>query len=1013
VKAAFVHITLNFLYITLLLVAPSGGHAQQHSFKFYDVNDGLPSTTVGGVYQDRYGYLWVSTSAGLSRFDGRQFVNFSFADGLPSLGVGAALQDSKDRFWIATNAGMAEFKNNKIITFPTSDNQNFLYVFNFVETKDGHIWALTGRGVYEFAESYWKKISLCPGFENSACRNIVEINRELYINYANDIVCRNKEGHWLHIASQQDYGSIFNIMSVQNKQVWISTIKNIYIIRDYQLVPIYKKDITTKNFFSYHIDSKKRLWLEGEEFLKISRPNDWQHFPDSINKHGYNSFVKEDSSHNIWTGTTEGLLKVKDIAFTVIDKNNTIPLDGIYNIIALPDNRLIFSSGSKTGLLLYADNSCKQIMPPKAPGNENYYRDPVDAYTFDDKNSLWMITRFRRFLRFNGKTLEDFSATLHLKTHEFIYDLNYVKNRHQFFVCADSTLLYGNSSKLSTFIPANTGVPIVKPTRLLGLKNGLLLLYIARKGVYYIDEANNLISLVKEIGTDGGKNWVHLYAGFYEDSGNNLWIAVSGLGLYQYGFTNKKQLFLKNHLTIKNGLQSNNVLSLTNDGQDRLWVASNAGLDILQMNKSGNWEVFNYVKPVDLTISAIDYEKLVCDADGNVWLSSPNKIVKFNTDSVRLDKETPHIIIEKVALAFKETDWSKLTDSLYTYFQLPFNPVLNYSQNSLGILFNAIDLSTSNSNPEYSYKLLPLDTSWSIPSKIKSVSFAQLPAGKYQFMVRAKDLASGWSKPAVFGFTINPPFWNKWWFRIIILTVAALIIISIFKARIRKIRSDASIENQLKELEMKALKAQMNPHFIYNALNSIQALVANDKKEEGVHYIGSFSRLLRQVLDNSENNVISLDKELETIGLYIQLEALRLDMQLHYQKIVPENIVTEFEKIPPLILQPFVENALWHGLSRKAGEKEIKITVSLNDAWLICDITDNGIGRKKVEEYKENSTAVHQSRGIEITRKRLIDFNEDELVTPIEFFDLCDDKKNPLGTQVTVRIKRKFNSISI
>ena len=107
-KAAFVHITLNFLYITLLLVGPSRGHAQQHSFRFYDVNDGLPSTTVGGVYQDRYGYLWVSTSAGLSRFDGRQFVNYSFADGLPSLGVGAALQDSKDRFWIATNAGMAE-----------------------------------------------------------------------------------------------------------------------------------------------------------------------------------------------------------------------------------------------------------------------------------------------------------------------------------------------------------------------------------------------------------------------------------------------------------------------------------------------------------------------------------------------------------------------------------------------------------------------------------------------------------------------------------------------------------------------------------------------------------------------------------------------------------------------------------------------------------------------------------------------------------------------------------------
>ncbi|HTD40712.1 MAG TPA: hypothetical protein VK671_08835, partial [Mucilaginibacter sp.] len=109
----------------------------------------------------------------------------------------------------------------------------------------------------------------------------------------------------------------------------------------------------------------------------------------------------------------------------------------------------------------------------------------------------------------------------------------------------------------------------------------------------------------------------------------------------------------------------------------------------------------------------------------------------------------------------------------------------------------------------------------------------------------------------------------------------------------------------------------------------------------------------------------------------------------------------------------FVENALWHGLSRKEGEKEIKITVSLNTAWLVCDITDNGIGREKAEEWKNNSAAIHQSRGISITLKRLIDFNEDELVTPIEFFDLYDDKKDPAGTQVTVRIKRKFNSISV
>jgi len=1009
VKSRLLYLILIFSCIVIGLTWPARLYGQQHNLKLYTVNDGLPSSEVYGSYQDTYGYLWVGTNGGLSRFDGRQFVNYGFTDGLPSLKAGIVFQDSRERLWVGTNAGMAQFKNNRFITYPSSDNLTNSYVFNFTETKDRRIWACTSKGVYEFADTIWRKVVLYPGFEDRPCKNITEINGELYVCYTTDIVCRNKNGHWQHITSPHNYGPIFNVMSVQNKQIWVSTRTNIYEIHNYQLVPLYKQSMSTKNYFSYLVDSKKRLWLGEEDLLKISKPGDWQHFFNSINQSGYHPLINEDSSHNVWTGSMEGLLKIKDIAFTILDKNNTVPTDGIYNIIALPDNRMLLSS---TGLFLYENNSCKQIIPPLSPGNENYYKDIVDAYTFDSRNTVWMITRFKKFLHFNGKKLDDFSAALHLKTTEHVYDLDYVKYRDQFFICADSTLLYGNPEKLTVFIPRNTGVPIIKPTRVHGTKNGLLLLYLDGRGVYCIDAANNLISLIKETGIDGTKKGIELGVSFYEDTGNSFWITVPGLGLYQYGFAKNKLPYLKNHITVKDGLQSNNIASLINDQQNRLWIANNTGLDILQKNKTGRWEVFNYVKDEDLGINVTDYLKLVSNTSGDVWLSSPQKLIKFNTANVRLYKETPRIIIEKVSLAFKETDWNKLTDSLYSYFQLPYNPVLNYSQNSLGIFFNAIDLSTSNSNPEYSYKLLPLDTSWSIPSRTKSVSFAQLPAGKYQFLVRAKDMASGWSKPAVFRFMITPPFWNRWWFRIIILAIAALIIVSIFRARVKKIRGDAFIENQLKELEMKALKAQMNPHFIYNALNSIQALVASDKKEEGIHYIGSFSRLLRQVLDNSENNVISLDKELETIGLYIQLESLRMDMQLHYKKIIPENIVTEFEKIPPLILQPFVENALWHGLSRKEGDKEIKITVSLNAAWLVCDITDNGIGREKAEEWKNNSVAIHQSRGIDITRKRLIDFNEDELVAPIEFFDLYDDKNTPSGTRVTVRIKRKFNSIS-
>ncbi|HEY5407505.1 MAG TPA: histidine kinase [Ginsengibacter sp.] len=1001
---------LRLCLIGVFILGSFKAFNQQLSFKLYNINDGLPGTEVAKVFQDSYGYLWLASSTGVSRFDGRQFVNFTLSDGLPSFRTNNFFQDSHDRLWVGTNAGMAQFKNNKFISYPTTDQFKNLYVFDFAETRDKHLWACTDKGVYEFEGDYWKKIFLCPGFENKPCRNIVETNNELYVNYATDLMCKSTNGDWISIGTENEYGSIFNLLSIQGNEIMVGTHNNIFTINNHVLNPIYKGNIEPEGFFSYLIDSQKRLWIAGRHFLRISKPGEWNNIYDSlINKSDFFYAISKDNDNNIWVGSSQGLLKIRDVSFISIDSINKKPVDGIYNMIPLSDGGIIFSSGTNMGMQLYSRNAFNSIPPPIGSGNQNYYKDPVDAYTFDNKKSLWLVTRFLRFLHFNGRSLEDFSKALNLKTTENIYDLKYIKSRNQFFICADSTLLYGDSSKFSVFIPYNTGVPIVKPTRIIEINNNLLLLYIDGVGVYGIDSLNNFFSLIKATHIDGSNKGIQIGVTFYKEGENHFWIGFPGLGLYEYEVSANNLPYLINHLTVDDGLTASDYFSLASDRQNKLWVASNSGVDILQLNKDNKWEIFNYAKVADLSINEFNFEKLVTDSGGNVWLSSPRKIIKFLAGGIKLQKKVPGIIIERVSLNFKETNWNLIADSLYSYYQLPYNPVLKYYQNSLGIFFNATDLSTTNSFPEYSYKLIPLDTAWSISSKIKSVSFAQLPAGKYQFLVRAKDNASGWSAPALFSFTITPPFWDNWWFRLLVIAIVSLIIVTIFRARVMKIRNESLIKNQLKELELKALKAQMNPHFIYNALNSIQALFADDKKTEGIHYIGSFSRLLRQVLDNSENNVISLDKELETIRLYVQLEALRLDMQLQFTIIVAEDIVPEFEKIPPLILQPFVENALWHGLGHKEGEKEIKVIVSANDNWLVCDITDNGIGRLKAKEWKNTSGFLHQSKAMDITRRRLIDFNENDLVAPIEFIDLLNKEGAPAGTKVVVNIKRKFS----
>jgi LytS/YehU family sensor histidine kinase len=270
--------------------------------------------------------------------------------------------------------------------------------------------------------------------------------------------------------------------------------------------------------------------------------------------------------------------------------------------------------------------------------------------------------------------------------------------------------------------------------------------------------------------------------------------------------------------------------------------------------------------------------------------------------------------------------------------------------------------------------------------------------------VRSHIKGFDWSDAASFSFSIKKPFWETWWFRLVVILAASALIVFIFRYRLKQLKIKTEMENQLRELEMKALKAQMNPHFIHNALNSIQSLILNNQSSQAGHYISKFAKLLRQVLENSDRNLISLDKELYSLQLYVDLEQLRMNMDIDYTEQLDEDILASEIKIPPLILQPFVENALWHGLSNKEGDKRITITFNEKDDWLICEITDNGIGRRKAAESYKTFPEGHLSKAVNITRQRLADFNQSPGIEPISFIDLAEDGE-ATGTSVVIRIK--------
>jgi sensor histidine kinase YesM len=202
------------------------------------------------------------------------------------------------------------------------------------------------------------------------------------------------------------------------------------------------------------------------------------------------------------------------------------------------------------------------------------------------------------------------------------------------------------------------------------------------------------------------------------------------------------------------------------------------------------------------------------------------------------------------------------------------------------------------------------------------------------------------------------------------------------------------------------LRSQMNPHFLFNSLNSIKLYIINNEKKNAVHYLNKFSKLVRKILEASSVREIALAEELETVELYMNIENIRFNDEIQFEISVDEGIDTHLVKIPSLILQPFLENALWHGLSSKEGEKRIHLHVSRErSSYINITITDNGVGREESEKMKERRVLKRKSVGIDITRERLANFSKDfQNSFQVDIVDLYDENNKPSGTQIVLHI---------
>ncbi len=306
----------------------------------------------------------------------------------------------------------------------------------------------------------------------------------------------------------------------------------------------------------------------------------------------------------------------------------------------------------------------------------------------------------------------------------------------------------------------------------------------------------------------------------------------------------------------------------------------------------------------------------------------------------------------------------------------------------------------------YYYKLVGYDTKWNVNEySSNQITYNALAPGSYTFLVKLQNQTI-FSDPVSYSFVIAEPFYNRWWFIICVFSLFVVLVLFIYRWQLNIQRKRSEQINELNASKLITIQSQMNPHFIFNALNSIQDLVLKGDVEHSYSYITTFSNLVRRTLNYSEKDFIDFDQEIKLLDLYLSLEKLRFKKELNFT-INKNNI--EDVMLPPLLIQPFIENALIHGLLHKEGEKNLIITFELKEK-LICTIEDNGIGREKAKAIKIRQRPEHESFSGKAIHKRFeILSNVFEGSFGYTYEDLYKDSE-AIGTRVvlTIPVRHKF-----
>lgn len=389
------------------------------------------------------------------------------------------------------------------------------------------------------------------------------------------------------------------------------------------------------------------------------------------------------------------------------------------------------------------------------------------------------------------------------------------------------------------------------------------------------------------------------------------------------------------------------------------------------------------------------------DPLGNIWLVRNGEMytITGTAGNVVLPAVSAKAYIQRIWIASQpfQSQWLPNHTS-----QLQLAPDKKF----IRLQFSAVALQ----RPEklrYAFRLVGLSDAWSdaLPDE-DNVVYGNLRPGHYRFEVKAAIADGAFGPVASLAIVVAPAWWQTWWLQLLAILLIFLVVAELFVWRLQVLRrrdkQEMAIQAQMTELQDSALRAQLNPHFIFNCLNSIRSLVQEKKNEAAIEYLTTFTKLIRSVMQNADQQHVSLDTELETCRHYVQLESLRFGPRFSCQFDFDPKLDTKSVEVPTLMLQPLVENAIWHGLLPKQGQGMLLLQVRQQDGMLQCVIEDDGVGRAASMRNNGNRNN-HQSKGISLTNKRIDLYRKvTERDASMEIIDKMDAAGQAAGTKIVI-----------